>query len=558
MLSGLKIENVAVIEHSDIAFREGLNILTGETGAGKSIIIDSINAVLGERTSKDIVRSGCEKARVTACFDDIPSGVVETLEKYDIDCDGDSVLISRIISENGKNICRVNGCPVTVSVLREIGRNLISICGQHDSQYLLNKEHHIGFIDAMADCEELIDDYREVFYKVKAARKKLSSLIKNEEDKERRLDILRYQIDEISNAQIRAGERDELLNRKKTLLNLEKIMTNVRNADILLNGDTSGEGIISQLQTLARCVDEIAKFSPELENVSNGLNDIIYTVTDYSSEIASYSDYADDDYYDINTIESRLDVIYRLSKKYGATEEDILAFLSKAQAEYDETVNNETYIAQLEEELYELEDELFKRACYVSDARKASAVDFQNRVKRELSYLDMQSAEFVVDFSEVPATDRGFDSVEFLFSANPGQEARPLSKIASGGELSRVMLAIRCVLSDADSIPTVIFDEIDTGVSGKAAHKISYKMKELSCLKQVICVTHLAQIAAYADNHFYIEKNSDGETTKTDVLLLDETGRVNEIARIIGGEIITPTTLESARELIEFARGEIC
>ena len=557
MLSELKIENVAVIEHSEIDFREGLNILTGETGAGKSIIIDAINAILGERTSKDVIRSGCEKARVTACFDGVPSGVAETLEKYDIDSDGDSILISRIISENGKNICKVNGCPVTVSMLRDIGRNLISICGQHDSQYLLNKEHHIGFIDAMADCEELIDEYREVFYKVKSARKKLASLMKNEDDKERRLDILRYQIEEITQAQIKVGEKDELINRKKTIQNLEKITANITNADLLLNGDGDRDGIISQLQSLLRCVDEIAKFSPEIESISIGLNDIIYTVTDYSSEIAAYSDSASDDYYDINSIETRLDVIYRLSKKYGATEEEILDFLEKAKDEYDETANNESYIAELEDELYELEDELFKRACYVSDARKAAAIDFQNRVKRELSFLDMPSADFTVEFSEVPATDRGFDSVEFLFSANPGQETKPLAKIASGGELSRVMLAIRCVLSDIDSIPTIIFDEIDTGVSGKAAHKISFKMKELSKSKQVICVTHLAQIAAYADNHFYIEKSSDGISTRTEVTSLDDSGRVSEIARIIGGEIVTAATLESARELIEYARNEI-
>lgn len=557
MLTGLKIENVAVIQHSDITFNDGLNILTGETGAGKSIIIDAINAVLGERTSKDVIRTGCDRAKVTACFEGISDEVVEALEKFDIDIDGDSLLISRIISESGKNSCKVNGCPVTVSVLREIGRGLISICGQHDSQFLLNKEHHIGFIDAMADCEELIEDYREVFYKVKAARKKLAALMKNEDDKERRLDILRYQIDEISQAQIKVGEKEELLKRKKTLQNLEKITSNVRNADILLNGDGNVDGIVSQLQSLLRCVDEIAKFSPDIESISNGLNDIIYTVADYGSEITTYSDYATDDCYDINTIEARLDVIYRLSKKYGATEEEILDFLAKAEAEYEATANNEEYIAELENELYELEDELFKRACYISDARKSAAVDFQNRVKRELCYLDMPSADFTVDFSEVPATDRGFDSVEFIFSANPGQEAKPLVKIASGGELSRVMLAIRCVLSDIDSIPTMIFDEIDTGVSGKAAHKIAVKMKELSKFKQVLCVTHLAQIAAYADNHFYIDKKNDGVSVKTEVTLLEREGRVQEIARIIGGEIITAATLESARELIEFADAEI-
>ncbi len=553
MLSSLKIENVAVIEHSEITFDEGLNILTGETGAGKSIVIDAINAVLGERTYKDIIRSGCDKARVTAYFDNIPESLLSVFDQYDIDCEDNGILISRIISADGRGSCKVNGCTVTVSMLREIGRNLITICGQHDSQFLLLKEHHLGFIDAMAESDELIEDYREVFYKVKAGRKKLRELLKNEDDKDRRLDILKYQIEEITQADIKIGEKEELLNRKKAIRNIEKITDNLKKADALLNGNDGSDGIVSDLHTLSRCINEVSNFDDSFSEMCEGLNNIIYTIADYSAEIGSRSQDTDGEFYDINEIEARLDLLYRLSKKYGGTEEEIIDFLQRAQSEYYGIFNNDEAIEKLQEELYELEDELFKRGCYLSDARKNAAIDFENRVKRELNYLDMPKAEFIVDFKDAAATEKGLDDIEFLFSANSGQEAKPLNKIASGGELSRVMLAIRCVLSDTDTLSTMIFDEIDTGVSGKAAHKIAYKMHELSKFKQVLCVTHLAQIAAYADNHLYIEKNSDNNATFTNVTSLDYEGRLREIARIIGGEIITQTTLESAKELIGYA-----
>lgn len=554
MLSSLKIENIAVVEHSEINFDSGLNILTGETGAGKSIIIDAINAVLGERTSKDIVRSGCDKARVTAWFDKIPESLHDLLEQYDIDIDDDGLLISRIISSDGRSSCKVNGCNVTVSMLRDIGRNLISICGQHDSQFLLQKDYHLGFIDSVAGSEELLDEYVEIYTKVKDVKKRLKVLLKNEDEKEHRIDILQYQIDEISRADLHIGEKEELLKQKNAIRNIEKITGCVHKCDALLNGNDNENGILSLMHNLSSCLNELSGYDDSVSVITEGINDMIYTLSDYSSDINSHLNDAEYSYSDINEIEARLDLIYRLSKKYGEDEKAILGFLDKVTEEYNSICNSDEMIDELSNELIVLEEELFKKGCYLSDARKSAAIDFENKIKRELNYLDMPNAQFLVDFKDSDATENGLDDVEFLFSANSGQEPKSLHKIASGGELSRVMLAIRSVLSDTEPTATVIFDEIDTGVSGRAAHKIAYKMHELSRFKQVLCVTHLAQIAAYADNHLYIEKHADDERTYTNVVSLDEAGCVNEIARIIGGEVITPATLESAREMIEYAK----
>lgn len=554
MLSGLKIENIAVIEHSDVNFDRGLNILTGETGAGKSIVIDAINAVLGERTSKDIIRTGCDKARVTAWFDKIPDSLYDLLGQYDIDSSDGGLIISRIISSDGRGSCKVNGYPVTVTMLREIGRNLISICGQHDSQFLLQKDYHLGFIDTIANSEELLDEYKAIYSKSRAIRKQLKGLLKNEDEKERRLDILKYQIDEIEQADIHIGEKNELLRQKNAIRNLEKISGCIHKCDALINGNDEENGALSLLHSLSACVSELTGYDDSFSAISDGVNDMIYALSDYSSEINSRFDDSEYAYADINEIEARLDLLYRLSKKYGSTEEEILEYLAKAQEEYGSICNSDELIEQLSEELLELEDELFKKGCYLSDARKTAAIDFENKIKRELNYLDMPNAQFVVDFKDIAASENGLDDVEFLFSANAGQEPKSLHKIASGGELSRVMLAIRSVLSDTDSTTTVIFDEIDTGVSGRAAHKIAYKMHELSKFKQVLCVTHLAQIAAYADNHLYIEKHFSDEKTYTNVSTLEDDERVKEIARIIGGEVITSNTLESAKEMIEYAQ----
>ncbi len=557
MLSSLIIENVAVIEYAEILFDSGLNILTGETGAGKSIIIDSINAILGERTSKDIVRNGSDKAKITAYFEDLSEEVIDAAGRYDIECDDGSLLITRIIGADGRGNCKINGCPVTVSMLKDIGRSLISICGQHDSQYLLQKEQHITFIDKIANSDELLDDYKQTYSELKQAHKKLRALSKNEDDKERRLEFLKYQIDEINDAEIKIGEYDNLLSEKKRILAKEKISESLNSAELLINGDENTYGIKSSLYELKRLFSEIGEFNSEFNSLSASVDELIYVIEDSSSCVASQLNQSDSDDDDINTIEQRLDKLYRIFRKYGSTENDVISYLEKITEEYNSIVFSDELREKLLDEIALLEDELFKRGCYLSDCRKSAAIDFEKKVCGELKFLDMPDALFTVGFKDANAAENGMDEVEFLFCANSGQETKPLQKIASGGELSRVMLAIRCVLSDYDSLATMIFDEIDTGVSGRAAHKIAYKMSFLSKNKQVLCVTHLAQIAAYADNHLYIEKTSDDGNTYTKVTSLSNDERVHEIARIIGGDVITQKTLDSAEELLSFAENEL-
>ncbi len=557
MLSSLIIENIAVIEHAEILFDNGLNILTGETGAGKSIVIDAINAILGERTSRDIVRSGCDKGKVTACFDNVSDIVASLLSESDIECDDRTVIIQRVISSDGRGNCRINGCPVTVSMLKEIGRNLITICGQHDSQFLLLKEHHLSFIDNIADTHKLISDYKDTFSELKRANKELRKLLKNEDEKERRLEFLKYQIDELRNAELKIGERDKLTLEKKKIQAKEKIATALNNAQLLLNGDDMTRGISDSVLNLIDCIDTISEYEPGFSSYTEVLDNLLYSLNDIRADISGIINSSEQSYDDIDSVEERLDQLYRLSKKYGSTEEEMLQYLDNISQEYESILSSEERCEQLYDEIRMLEDKLIDKATRLSQCRKEAAVKFEADIKKELNYLDMPNAEFFVSFTDGKADENGFDDVEFLFSANSGQKPKPLQKIASGGELSRVMLAIRCVLSDKDALSTIIFDEIDTGVSGRAAHKIAYKLSSLSKNKQILCVTHLAQIAAYADNHLYIEKNSDSDSTYTDVATLDNTGRIREIARIIGGDVVTENTIQSAKELICFAKNEI-
>lgn len=556
MLSSLKIENVAVIEKAEILFGRGLNILTGETGAGKSIVIDSINAILGERTSRELIRDGADKAKVTAVFDDVPIAVLQKLDEYDIDCDDNSLLISRVISLDGRNICKINGQTVTVSMLKNIGRELITICGQHDSQHLLLKEKHLDYIDSIADCSEYFHSYSEVFSQIKAVRKQLKSLIKNEDDKERKLEYLKFQIDELTNANIIAGERETLTEEKKKYQNKEKILQNLDLCRSILSGDGDSAGVLASIDALSASLKELSLYDSRFSSSISAINELRYSLEDCSGEINSSLNDIEDNDIDINAIEERLDVLYRLSKKYGETEEEMLSYLEKITEEYDDINLGDEKAELLQEKYDELSEDLFNKGCILSDCRKQAASDFEEKVTEDLHYLDMPGACFTAEFSDAPATVTGIDDVEFLFSANPGQEPKPLIKIASGGELSRVMLAIRCVLSDNDDISSMVFDEIDTGVSGRAALKIAYKLHELSKSKQVLCVTHLAQIAAYADNHLYIEKTVEEGRTFTKVTELSLDDRIREIARIIGGDIITQTTLSSAKEMIDFAKDE--
>ena len=557
MLSSLKIENVAVIEKAEILFGNGLNILTGETGAGKSIVIDSINAILGERTSRELVRSGADKAKVTALFENVPDSVIEKLDEYDIDCDGDnSLLITRVITTDGRNTCRINGHSVTVTMLKNIGRDLITICGQHDSQHLLMKEKHMEYIDNIADCKELFDSYSETFAEIKAVRKQLKRLLNNESDKERKLEYLKFQMDELSNANIKIGEKEALLEEKKRYQNKEKIVNNLNVCRNILDGDGQISGVSANFDSLITALRELSQFDSRFLEYADSVCNIKYTLDDCRSYVGSLIDNADDNRFDINSVEERLDILYRLSKKYGETEEAMLSHLDNITNEYEEITLGDEKAVELQEKYEELSEELFNRGCYLSDCRKQAASEFEKTVTSALHYLDMPGAAFTAEFTDAPATVNGIDDVEFLFTANPGQEPKPLVKIASGGELSRVMLAIRCALSDKDVISSMVFDEIATGVSGRAALKIAYKLHELSKNKQVLCVTHLAQIAAYADNHFYIEKRVREGSTYTNVSSLTYDERVREIARIIGGDIITQTTLKSAEEMIEFANNE--
>lgn len=557
MLSSLKIENVAVIEKAEILFGSGLNILTGETGAGKSIVIDSINAILGERTSRELVRGGAEKATVTALFENVPGSVIEKLDEYDIDCEGDdSLLITRVITTDGRNSCKINGHSVTVTMLKNIGRDLITICGQHDSQHLLVKEKHMEYIDSIADCKELYDSYSEVFTEIKSVRKQLKKLLSNESDKERRSEYLKFQIDELTNANIKVGEKEALLKDKKRCQNRERIMNNLNLCRSILDGDSQAPGIVSSIDALASSLRELAQFDSSFLEYADSVGNMKYVLEDCNSHINSSLGSAEDSYTDINAIEERLDILYRLSKKYGDTEEDMLSYLERITNEYEDIILGDEKAQELQDKYDELSEELFNRGCYLSDCRKQAAAEFEEAVTSDLHYLDMPGAAFTAEFSDAPATVTGIDDVEFLFTANPGQEPKPLAKIASGGELSRVMLAIRCALSDKDVVSSMVFDEIDTGVSGRAALKIACKLHELSKNKQVLCVTHLAQIAAYADNHLYIEKNVETGSTFTKVSQLNHSERVREIARIIGGDIITQTTLKSAEEMIEFANNE--
>lgn len=553
MLSSLKIENVAVIEKAEIAFDKGLNILTGETGAGKSIVIDSINAILGDRVSRDIIRNGAERAVVTAVFVDVENSVKNKLYEMGIDCEDDTVIVTRIISGDSRSTCKINGSTVTVSMLKSVGIDLVTICGQHDSQHLLQKERHADFIDAVADCEELLLSYRETYSEIKAVRKQLKKLLATDDNKQQQMDFLSFQIKELSDANIKIGEKKRLTEEKKIIANREKLASLLNQCEYIINGVDDMPGISSQLYTLEESLNSLSQYDSSFYSYLTTVSEFKYALEDCKNEVSRTLLSFNEGECNLNEIEERLDLLYRLSKKYGQTEEEMLSYLEEIKLEYESLENFDEEIAKLQEKFDDIGDILFDKACVLSDARKYASLDFQNKVTEYLHFLNMPSASFIVNFDDCPANENGIDNVEFLFSANEGQEPKPLAKIASGGELSRVMLAIRCVLSDKDIVSTMIFDEIDTGVSGRAAQKIAQKLAELSKTKQVLCVTHLAQIAAFADSHLYIEKDTIGSSTYTKVTALDEESRVTEIARIIGGDIVTETTLQSARELIEFS-----
>ena len=555
MLTGLKIENIAVIESAEIEFDKGLNILTGETGAGKSIIIDSINAVLGERTSRELIRSGCESAKVFAMFENIGADVERLLEKSGIDKTEDKTLVlSRSLSASGRNVCRVNGCPVTVADLKEIGSLLINIHGQHDNQALLSPEKHCGFIDSLAENSALLAEYKGVFTKLVAVKKELDALYDSRDEKAARLDYLTFQINEITDADVREGEREELNKEKVLLANSGKVKKVLDRAYAALTDDS---GILAALEDCTGDVEKAAGFFASAQPVAEGMRGAICELADASGAIRSLTENFDFNPQRLSEIDERLDFLYRLSMKYGAQESDILAYLEKITAEKNEIEFSDERISVLEEQLFALSDEIKILSANLTESRLTAAREFEKQVKAELEFLDMPKVMFVVDRKATALTSKGADAIEFLISANPGQAPKPIAKIASGGELSRIMLAIKNVLSDKDNIATLIFDEVDAGVSGSAAEKIALKLGQVSGGRQVICVTHLARIAAQADRHMKITKSVDEEKTSTQITLLDFEGRAAEVARITAGGNITALQIETAKEMLINAKGRV-
>lgn len=552
MLSNLQIENIAVIKSASIDFENGFNVMTGETGAGKSIVIDSLNAILGERTSRELIRSGADSASVCAEFQNVGENVKNELEKLGIEKD-DTLIVSRKLTPDGKNVCRINGMPATVSMLKALGVQLVNIHGQLDNQSLLSPETHCSFIDKLAGSGRELNEFKELYSLYIKKENELKSFNTDVNEKNRRLDILNYQIEEIQKADIRPGEKDELTEKLGFLRNAEKVLDLLHTAYAALNGDGEMPGAADVAADAASKLLSAADYSSDFTETANGVNDAAMNLSAYTEELRDKIYSLDYDPNETERAEERLDVIYRLSQKYGDSEEDILAYLENAEKERDALSFSDERAEQLRAETEKAYNEALAAAKKLSEIRIEAGKKFSADVERELAFLDMPSVKFIVNDSVGELYENGIDNIEFLLSANAGEEPKPLSKIASGGELSRIMLAIKCVLSELDDIDTLIFDEIDSGVSGRAALKIAAKMKELSKTHQVICVTHLAQIAAFADEHKLISKEEKDGRTYTCIASLDYNGRKYELARIMGGLTVTQSILNSAEELLSSA-----
>lgn len=552
MLSNLQIENIAVIKSASIDFENGFNVMTGETGAGKSIVIDSLNAILGERTSRELIRSGADSASVCAEFQNVGDNVKNELEKLGIEKD-DTLIVSRKLTPDGKNVCRINGMPATVSMLKALGVQLVNIHGQLDNQSLLSPETHCSFIDKLAGSGRELNEFKELYSLYIKKENELKTLNTDVNEKNRRLDILNYQIEEIQKADIRPGEKDELTEKLGFLRNAEKVLDLLHTAYAALNGDGEMPGAADVAADAASKLLSAADYSSDFTETANGVNDAAMNLSAYTEELRDKIYSLDYDPNETERAEERLDVIYRLSQKYGDSEEDILAYLENAEKERDALSFSDERAEQLRAETEKAYNEALAAAKKLSELRIEAGKKFSADVERELAFLDMPSVKFIVNDSVGELHENGIDNIEFLLSANAGEEPKPLSKIASGGELSRIMLAIKCVLSELDDIDTLIFDEIDSGVSGRAALKIAAKMKELSKTHQVICVTHLAQIAAFADEHKLISKEEKDGRTYTCIASLDYNGRKYELARIMGGLTVTQSILNSAEELLSSA-----
>ena len=547
MLSLLHIENIAVIERSDISFDRGFNVLTGETGAGKSIIIDAISAIIGERAYRDMIRTGTTKASVRAVFTDVPE--LSWFADNGVDYDPETV-IQREVYLDGKNVCRVNGSLVSVSILRKLGMQLINIHGQHDSATLFDEANHLSFLDAFADNESLRANYTEKYEAVAKLRREIDRMTMDEGEKLRRMETLKYQIKEIEKADLHPGEDEELEERRKLLQNSEKIADGMNDAVENIYGSDDTDGAASMLATAERALARIAKFSDNISSLHERVADLMYQVQDLADEVRDARDdlaYSADE---LEEIESRLDVIHKLRRKYGVTCADILDYLDKAKKELDEIEFADDHLEKLKKKLSKAEKTAWEAAYALRDNRKQTAVSMSERILTELAQLDMPRVQFSCEFTELDLTNNGADAVAFYMSANAGEALKPMSKVASGGELARIMLAMKNVLAERDHVNTLIFDEVDTGVSGRAAQKVAEKLRSVAAHKQVLCVTHLPQLAALANTHLLIAKGERDGRTYTTVTPLDLEGRKKELARIIGGANITETTLKSAEEML--------
>ena len=547
MLSLLHIENIAVIECAEITFDCGFNVLTGETGAGKSIVIDAISAILGERAYRDMIRTGTGKASVRAVFTDVPEfpWFSENGVPYDPE-----TIIQREIFLDGKNICRVNGALVTVSILRRLGIQLINIHGQHDSAALFDENNHLTYLDAFADNESLREEYSRCYGEVAKLRHQIDRMTMDEGEKLRRMETLRYQIDEITKAELTAGEDEELESRRKLLQNAEKLSDGIHAAVECLYGGDETDGAASLLMEAERELSRLSRYTDAYDGLREKVADLMYQVQDAAEEARAARDDLSYSADELERVEERLDVIHRLRRKYGATCADILEYLDKASRELDEIEFTDDHLERLKTKLSKAEKLAWDAACRLRENRKVSAKALSDRILQELAQLDMPRVQFSCEFTELELTATGADSVAFYMSANAGEALKPMSKVASGGELARIMLAMKNVLAEQDQIATLIFDEVDTGVSGRAAQKVAEKLRSVARTKQVLCVTHLPQLAALADTHLLIAKEERSGRTYTTVEPLDLEGRKRELARIIGGANITEITLKSAEEML--------
>ena len=548
MLELLHIENIAIIEAADIEFAPGFNALTGETGAGKSIVIDSLSAVLGQRTSRELIRTGAEKAFVSAAFSGMAPELTEELG-IQPEADG-TLLLQREIQTDGKNVCRVNGRPVTVGQLRALGARLLNIHGQHDGQQLLDEEQHIVYLDSFGRAGSLINTYAEKYKHFTDIRRQIGALQMNEAEKARRVDTLQYQIEELRRAKLKPGEEEELTARRGMLRNAEKFLDAVAGADYALNGDDSGGGALSALRQAQDALGGVRHLDDAFGQLYERLGEAYSEVYDIAATVEDKRGELDVSPGELDRVESRMDLLYRLKKKYGATVEDMLDYQARCEAELAQIEDAGDTLVRLEQALSKAEKEARQAAQALSDARKAAADRLTAQILTELQQLDMGKIRFAVNFAEKPLDSDGMDTVRFLMSANVGEELRPIHKIASGGELARIMLAMKNVLSEQDHVGTMVFDEVDTGVSGRAAQKVAEKMARISRRKQVLCVTHLPQLAAMADTHFSVEKGERGGRTYTEVRRLDREQRRRELARLTGGSHVSQTMLDGAEELL--------